>query len=55
MFLEVYWNQPVWPSICVQNTSVYQAAGRGIQSHLVTALVSFEKTEGGLFLLTLKG
>ena len=41
MFLEVYWNQPVCPSVCVQYTSVYQSAGRGIQSHLVTALVSF--------------
>ena len=43
MSLDVYWNQPVCPSVCVQNISVYQSAGRDIQSHLVTALVSFRQ------------
>ena len=28
-------------SVCVQNTSVCESAGRGIKSHLVTALVLF--------------
>ena len=36
MFLGVYWNQPVCPSVgvsvCVQNTSFCQSAGRGINS-----------------------
>ena len=44
MFSGVYWNQPACLSvhvyICLQNTSVCQSAGRGIKSHLVTALVS---------------
>ena len=43
MFSGVYWNQPVCPSIrvsvCVQNISFCQSAGRGIKSYLVTALV----------------
>ena len=30
----------VYVSVCVQNTSVCQSAGGGIQSHLVTALVN---------------
>ena len=34
MSLRVYWNQPVCPpvrvSVCVQNTTVYQSAGGGI-------------------------
>ena len=46
MFSEVYWNQPVCPSMCpsicvsvhVQNTRC-QSAGGVIKSHLVTALV----------------
>ena len=42
MFLGVYWNHPVCPSVCVQNTSFCQRAGGGINLHLatVTALVS---------------
>ena len=43
MFSEVDWNHParlcIHVSICVQNTSFCQSAGRGIKSHLVTALV----------------
>ena len=47
MFLGVYWNQPVCPSVrpcvcvsvCVQNTRFCQSAGGGIKSHLVTALI----------------
>ena len=49
MFSGVYWNQPVCPSACVrlwvrmsacvQTTSFCQSAGRGIKSHLETALV----------------
>ena len=55
MFSALYWNQPVLPcvlasicvsvhvfvcvSVCVQNTSFCQTAGRGIKSHLVTYLV----------------
>ena len=43
MFSGVYWNHPVClsvcVSVCVQNTSFCQSAGRGIKSHLVTALV----------------
>ena len=43
MFLGVYWNQPVCPSVhvsvCVQNTTFCQSAGRSTKSHLVTALV----------------
>ena len=35
----VYGNQPVCPSMRVQNTYFCQSAGRGIKSHLVTALV----------------
>ena len=49
MFSGVYWNQPVCPSVyvsarvsvCVQNTTFCQSAGRGIKSHLVTALILF--------------
>ena len=37
------WNQPVCSSICVsicvQNTTFCQSAGRGIKSHLVAAVV----------------
>ena len=39
MFSGVYRNQPVHVSICVQNTSFYQSAGRAIKTHLVTAIV----------------
>ena len=46
MFSGVFCNQPVCPSICVsicvQNASFCQSAGRGIRSHLVTALVPFK-------------
>ena len=39
----VYWNQPVCPSvhvsICVQDTTLCQSAGRNIKYHLVTVLV----------------
>ena len=41
MFLGVYWNQPVCPSVCAQNTSFCESAGRGITSHLVIILVIF--------------
>ena len=49
MFSGVYFNHPLCPSIlmsirvsiCVQNTSFCKSAGRGIKSHLVTALVHF--------------
>ena len=40
MFLGVYWNQLDCPSVCVQNL-VCQSTGRGIDSHLVTALDVF--------------
>ena len=32
-------NVSICQSVCVQNTTVCQSAGRGIKSHLVTALV----------------
>ena len=35
----------VCQSVCVQNTSVCQSVGRGIKSHLVTALVIFSSPE----------
>ena len=49
MFLGIYLNQPVRPSahpsvhvsVFVQNLSFCQSAGGGIESHLVTAVVSF--------------
>ena len=47
MFSGVYWNQPGHPlvclclrvSVCELNTNFCQTPGRGIKSHLVTALV----------------
>ena len=49
MFLGVYWNHPVCPSVClsvcVQNTSFCQSTGRGIKSHLVTVLDSLVISE----------
>ena len=49
MSSEVYWNQPVCPSVCpsvcvsvcVQNTTFCQRAGGRIKSHSATAVVSF--------------
>ena len=43
MFSEVYRNQPVCPSVCVQNIGFCQSAGGDIKSHLVTALVHLVK------------
>ena len=49
MFLEIWWNQPVCPSVCVsvyvQNISFCQSTGAGIKSHLFTVLVSLSHND----------
>ena len=37
--MNVYWNQPVRLSMCIQNTSFCQSAGRVSKSLFVTAQV----------------